>query len=61
MPVESPFNCDLNRIDDQCNRWGTLINHITTKALVVSKFRMPDPPFHNLMFNDTVVDIEPNV
>ena len=41
VPAVLSHNRDLARIGDWCKLWGMLLNPMKTKALVISRSRMP--------------------
>ena len=50
------LNCELARIGDLCTIWGTLVNAMNTKALVISRSRTLAPIFPSLVLDGTVVE-----
>ena len=57
--VAGPTNRDLARIDEWCHHW-CMINPNKTKALVVSRSRIMNPPHYDLVLSGVSICTGPN-
>ena len=60
-PVAASLNRDLARIQEWCNYWWMIVNPYKSKALVVSRSKIVNPPHGDLVFNGVSICTSPNL
>ena len=55
--VAASLNDDLAVISDWCSRWGMLVNPSKTKGMMISRSRMVEPLFPDLVSEGSVVEM----